>query len=158
MQFTVIRNIEKERFKNVVKRMIGERKVIEFFDGDIEQQQYNCEILKVSVMQKVGYLIVKTNLENGWPYLESVIESNNFHAISIRFEKDRISEFGVWESGKRVRFVQAIKDSRWVWFEKGEIKAWEAPEFYKEKIIKNRLPSSLLTRYLHENEYAESIA
>jgi hypothetical protein len=157
MEFTVITGVSEHLFKDTIDKMVGDDFEYQFVKGDVEQS-YNCCPLKISITNKEKYIKVITCLENGWPFLEHVIETNKFTAMKIRYFENSLSEFTRWEKGKSIRILHALKDARWVWFSKGEVQKWEEPSNYKKKIIKTRLTKTMLSDYLAKCGYDEIIA
>ena len=156
MDFTVIKNISADRFKATIDEMVSSDFKYEYTTGDIEQT-FHCSPLALSLNPRDDYIKVVTGLEGGWPFLEHVIKTNKFTAMRIRYFKNSLAAFYYWEAGNLIRMQHALRDSRWVWYGKGEIQSWEDVSRYEERIIKNRLTSSMLESYLRSCGYSESV-
>ncbi len=155
MEFTVINNVEEKEFKRVIKYMVGEKFEHKFTFGKIKQS-YDCSPLLISLNSRPGYIKVYTGLENGWPFLEYVIEKNKYTAMSIRYHENEIAEFKYWANGILIRMQHALKGTMWVWYGEGEIQTWEEPSKYDDAIIKNRLTCKMLESYLKKCGYEEN--
>lgn len=157
MEFKVINNINEMDFKRILKSMVGSDFKLEFTDNDIKQS-YSGEPFIISVQPKNGYIKVFTSLENGWPFLQHLIEANKFTAMSIRYFENSLAEFHYWVNGELIRMQHALKDSNWVWFGKGEYQEWEETSKYSSRMIKKRLTREMLENYLKKCGCNESVA
>ena len=60
---------------------------------------------------------------------------------------DPMSSFSLVESGVLKRMVYAMKDGKWTFYSVGTPLPFEYTSFYKNKIIKQRLNLSIITKY-----------
>jgi len=144
-------------FKALIMSMVGDDFELEFTGDDIVQT-YKGKPFTVSVKPRNGYIKVSTSLENGWPFLQHVIEKNKLTAMSIRYFENEVSEFSYWVDGQLVRMQHALKDSKWVWYGKGELQEWEDQSQCSNRVIKDRLTAKMLWSYLEKCGYTEGIA
>ena len=93
-----------------------------------------------------------SNHSDGWVTLVNAIATElKISCCSFKISNlesvDAMNAFSCWKHGKEVRTVYAMKESRWVFYEKGEIQWFENPEFYGHKVIKKRLNKEILAIY-----------
>ena len=156
MEFTVISDIKESDLKKIIISMAGEDFDCQFLRGEIEQT-YHCRQLKIAITPRNGYVKVVTGLENGWPFLQHVIEKNRLTAMAIRYFRGSLAEFKNWEKGCLLRMQHALRDTKWLWYGKGNIQPWEESSKYSERIVKNRLTAEMLESYLENCGYSEVV-
>jgi hypothetical protein len=156
MEFTTISDITEVEFKNAIELMVDKNFSYQFLPGEMVQT-YQCSPLKISVAQRNGYIKVVTGLENGWPFLGHVIEKKQLTAMAIRYFEGSLVEFRYWKTGALIRMQHALKDTKWVWYGKGELQSWEDENRYRERIIKDRLTARMLESYLNSCGYSEIV-
>ena len=97
--------------------------------------------------------VLVTNVADGWNSLCHLLakEHNQFQlqAISTKsgavYPKHRIE---IWNSGRSVRIVMAIRDSdNWEFFQRGEPLAFEEKELYENRAIRKRIDRAIIKRY-----------
>jgi hypothetical protein len=156
MEFVAIDNVTEKQIKKIISDSVGNTFPYQFVTGEIEQS-YTGRPFLISITPKDKYIKIITSLENGWPFLGSVIEANEFTAMKIRYFEDSLSAFYRWEKGVCVRILYALKDDKWVWYSKGEVQKWEKPSNYEKRIIKKRLTKDMLISYLSACGYNEIV-
>ena len=114
------------------------------------KQEYNPREILVFLASLSDGCFVWTSLENGWPFLDHLVEINGLSAISVRYEFDRISELVLWQKGQRLRVLQALNDDPWVWYAEGDPLPFEDVSHYSRRRIRDRLPEALVDEYLEK--------
>ncbi|MBK9584423.1 MAG: hypothetical protein KA099_02940 [Alphaproteobacteria bacterium] len=156
MELIVVDDVSEKQLKKFISDSVGDKFQYQFATGEIEQS-YTGKPFLISITPKDTYIKIMTSLENGWPFLGSVIEANEYTAMKIRYFEDSLSAFYRWEKGVCVRILYALKDDNWVWYSKGEVQKWEKPSNYKNRLIRNRLTKEMLMNYLTACGYNEII-
>lgn len=121
------------------------------------QQEYSPAVVKVAILPRSGYVEVVTSVESGWPYIGVLIERCGWTGVAVRYLAESLAEVQVWKRGSSVRYLRALLDERWTWFTKGAALAFEEPDYYRRRRIKDRLPGELIDRYLRAMGFAESV-
>ena len=98
--------------------------------------------------------VLVSNIADGWHTLVNVLSARlQVLCIQINSTADGVSnafnKFEVQLPGVESRVVHALEDGdRWVFFEKGPVQAFESPEHYKKRRIRDRLRRQDLMAYL----------
>ncbi len=94
-----------------------------------------------------------TNYNDGWQTLTNYIadklksDAFRFHMTLDLNISDAMNSFTHWANGSKVRVVYAMKDPKWIFYEKGDPLWFENRDFYKRKMIKDRLNYNILMSY-----------
>jgi hypothetical protein len=95
--------------------------------------------------------VMLTNAEDGWITLAHgrATSSPGLHCgIRSTSGEYPLHAMEVWSGGQSVRYVRAMKDPRWDFFERGSRLEFEDPVLYEQRLIRRRLDRATLIRYL----------
>ncbi|NTE00364.1 hypothetical protein G6M24_24820 [Agrobacterium tumefaciens] len=101
-------------------------------------------------------VVMVTNYNDEWQTLANYIvnelklDAFSFHMTSDMNISDARNSFTHWANGNKARVVYAMKDPKWIFYEEGDPLWLENIEFYKRKIIKDRLNHNILISYCQE--------
>ncbi len=100
-----------------------------------------------------GTTAIIANLEDGWMtmcnLLAKQIPGQHLLARTAIDTEYPVTDFEIWKNGESARYVQALREEpNWVFFERGEVQAFEEPSNYKKRLIKNRLNRDILISYI----------
>ncbi len=124
-------------------------------------KEYNPRSIKVALFKLSSSppaILVESNLTDGYLSLSHMLSRSLpdamfliIHSKPVGRDEWPIEEFGMRKEadGGYVRHVWAALDtSGWKFGNQGEIQAFEEPEFYKKRAIKDRLTRAQIVRYL----------
>jgi hypothetical protein len=102
-------------------------------------------------MSTPGTTVLVTNLEDGWATLANCLATSTpGRHVMIRSVHGEfpIHAMTVWIDRKERRHVHAMKDPRWIFFEKGPSLDFEETSRYRERLTRRRVDRGLLVSYL----------
>jgi hypothetical protein len=100
-------------------------------------------------------LIFVSNLSDGWDsLLYCITEANHSSYLSFRILSGAypLVEMSFIDSGETVRLVRAMKEDKWLFYEKGDLLWFEDKEQYNKKRIRDRVTYDLLLSYAKKND------
>lgn len=95
--------------------------------------------------------VMLTNAADGWITLaHGLATSSPGRHCGIRSTSGEypLHAMEVWAGGQSVRYVRAMKDPRWDFFEKGPRLEFEDPALYEQRLVRRRLDRPTLIGYL----------
>jgi len=129
---------------------------IEISEKAFPVQVYNISRMSVLLFQpeaKAGGTVFFPNLQDGWHSLvHGLGKQEQLKCVSVRSSSDDtewpIRELAIYENGRMSRLVRVMRDDpRWEFFESGDRLAFEDEASYETRLIRKRLPLSLLIEY-----------
>ena len=96
------------------------------------------------------FVCMRTPLEDGWQTLFNVLSLElavESYRISASSGRDDFYCFQSYQQGKE-RVVYLMKDTKWIFYEKGERLPFEQSEAYAKRRIRDRLNEPMLLDYL----------
>ncbi|NUF50244.1 hypothetical protein [Gilliamella sp. ESL0250] len=100
-------------------------------------------------------LIFVSNSSDGWDsLLYCITEANHSSYLSFRILSGAypLIEMSFTDSGETVRLVRAMKEDKWLFYEKGDLLWFEDKEQYNKKRIRDRVTYDLLLSYSKKND------
>jgi hypothetical protein len=133
----------------------------------IKQQSFEFDLYKVKPQKGGSHLnkayffvpnlndtivVMVSNYSDGWQTLTNFISSElKLNAYSFRITNNENDEsfnsFSYLKKGNKIRTVYTMKDPKWVFYSEGDNQWFELEEFYKRRLIKNRLNKEILYQY-----------
>jgi len=149
MQFLIIQKNKARELREIISKRCKEKGLSRSSFVDSKPKQfYSPETIEIYCTEIKGHTYISTSLENGWPFLQTIIEKEKKDAVSVRYVQDEIAEMIFWSGGQRKRIVQALRDTKWIWYTDGNSLPFEDVESYQKRRIKDRLTRDLITTYL----------
>lgn len=101
-----------------------------------------------------GTTAMIANLEDGWMTLVNIlagkISGEHLLVRSIDDDQYPLGDLEVWTDGKSERYVRAMRDPKWEFYERGQARAFEDVECYRAKRIRDRVNRRVLLQCLRK--------
>jgi hypothetical protein len=115
--------------------------------------EYNPEIITAYFVKGNNGIIMLPNLQDGWLSLFHRIAGDlkitGYH-FKLCSDKEPYNCIIYLENGIEKRICYTLKDTKWIFFEKGEPLFFEEPENYTKKIKKDRLDKEIMIKYCNK--------
>lgn len=151
---TLLDDISKNALQNKAKRKNDILQNLIHFDTNehtillnTSDTGYNAVFFQI--MQSPQYICMVSSVSDGWftlfNVLSSKIKRSCFHFQIDETESPIFMMVAHYEENERI--VYTLKDSRWMFYEKGEILPFENKMYYQRAKVSMRLNKSILTEY-----------
>lgn len=130
---------------------------------NLPKQPYNPEHRAVTIWEpsvKQNATMLMANFSDGWLTLVHNLGIKYNHElyrlrISAPDSEWYVCSMTYYKHGKELRTIQALKDdSRWEFYQRGEVLEFEKIEYYQKRRIKDRFNRAILYEYLNESGWA----
>jgi hypothetical protein len=115
--------------------------------------EYNPNIITAYFLSGNDGIIMLPNLQDGWLALfyrmANDLKINGYH-FKLCSDKEPYNCLIYLENGVEKRICYTLKDTQWIFFEKGEPLFFEETENYTRKIKKDRLNKEIMIKYCNK--------
>lgn len=132
------------------------------------QNQSFCEMYKIEQLtggshfekiiffpSKTGGCMMLSNYADGMESMTHIISKQlKINILNFRISSNRnkfpVNSLSCISSGEMLRTVYALKDNKWVFYSCGKPLWFENPEYYTNRLIKDRINECIISKYCNK--------